>query len=95
MAYIQENGCFDCNERTVQPRIPYCTITQNPTKYVHCVIWAKMIFRYVIFNRFTLQSSIFDEDLEIEEVSTSGADERLQNPDLNKIADPVLMFEKV
>ncbi|TBU13722.1 SUMO-like ubiquitin activating enzyme [Hamiltosporidium tvaerminnensis] len=49
-------GCFDCVEKEVI-EYPVCSIKTNPTKYEHCVVWAKEYFFKEVFS-----NKIFDKN---------------------------------
>eukprot|EP01124_Arcella_intermedia_P025721 TRINITY_DN4661_c0_g1_i1.p1 TRINITY_DN4661_c0_g1~~TRINITY_DN4661_c0_g1_i1.p1 ORF type:complete len:618 (+),score=145.04 TRINITY_DN4661_c0_g1_i1:245-1855(+) len=36
--------CFECAPKPSPTTYPVCTIRSNPTKPIHCIIWAKMLF---------------------------------------------------
>nr|AAN03851.1 SUMO activating enzyme 2 [Arabidopsis thaliana] len=33
--------CFECQTKPAPKTYPVCTITSTPTKFVHCIVWAK------------------------------------------------------
>lgn len=33
--------CYECNPKPIPKTYPVCTITSTPSKFVHCIVWAK------------------------------------------------------
>lgn len=43
-------GCYECQPRgTNQRHYPACTIRNTPSEPIHCVVWAKYLFKLVMF----------------------------------------------
>lgn len=40
--------CYECSPKPVPKTYPVCTIRNNPSQPIHCIVWAKMLFKYVI-----------------------------------------------
>ncbi|KII63236.1 SUMO-activating enzyme subunit 2 [Thelohanellus kitauei] len=36
--------CYDCVSHAIPDTYPVCTIRNNPSKLVHCIVWAKNVF---------------------------------------------------
>lgn len=36
--------CYECNPKVTQKTFAVCTIRSNPSKMIHCVVWAKLLF---------------------------------------------------
>jgi len=47
-----ETKCYDCDPRkeAAQQRFPICTIRSTPDKPVHCIVWAKELFKLLFGN---------------------------------------------
>jgi len=60
--YTKENGCFDCSPTPPPITYPYCTITRNPSQFVHCVIWAKYVMNGLFNKENKLSDVVKDED---------------------------------
>lgn len=41
--------CYECYQKPTQKTYAVCTIRSNPSTPVHCIVWAKLLFEYVIF----------------------------------------------
>ncbi len=37
--------CFDCTTRPHQKTFPGCTIRNTPSEPIHCIVWAKHLFK--------------------------------------------------
>lgn len=37
--------CYDCTEKAKQKTYPNCTIRNTPSELIHCVVWAKSLFK--------------------------------------------------
>ena len=40
-----DTACYDCKPKATQKVFPVCTIRSTPDKPVHCIVWAKELFR--------------------------------------------------
>ncbi|KAG5191182.1 putative ubiquitin-activating enzyme [Tribonema minus] len=54
-----ETECYECQPKPTQKSYPICTIRSTPDKPVHCVVWAKELFR-LLFGR--AEDSMLYED---------------------------------
>jgi ubiquitin-like 1-activating enzyme E1 B len=41
----RKTECYDCVPKAAQKTYPSCTIRNTPTELVHCVVWAKSLFK--------------------------------------------------
>lgn len=39
--------CYECQPKPPQKTFPGCTIRNTPSEPVHCIVWAKHLFKYV------------------------------------------------
>lgn len=37
--------CFDCVDHPVPRTFPTCTIRNTPSEFIHCIVWAKFLFK--------------------------------------------------
>lgn len=37
--------CYDCTQKPNQKTYPSCTIRNTPSELIHCVVWAKSLFK--------------------------------------------------
>ena len=37
--------CYECQPKTPQKTFPGCTIRNTPSEPIHCVVWAKHLFK--------------------------------------------------
>ena len=60
--------CYECQPKPTQKQYPICTIRSTPTKPVHCIVWAKALFKLL----FGVQeeSELFENEEDLEEKST-------------------------
>ena len=79
--YIQGKvtECFDCTEKPVPKTFPICTIRNNPTTIVHCIVWAKNLF----INLFT--SSADEEEAQLSSMDSDSLIEKLFVADIAKV----------
>lgn len=45
-----ETECYECQPKATQKTYPICTIRSTPDKPVHCIVWAKELWR-LLFGR--------------------------------------------
>lgn len=38
--------CYECQPKPPQRTFPGCTIRNTPSEPVHCIVWAKHLFKY-------------------------------------------------
>lgn len=60
-------SCYECTPKPTQKTYPICTIRSTPDKPVHCIVWAKELFK-LIFG--ASAESMLYENLEGEDQST-------------------------
>ena len=39
--------CYDCTPKPHQKSFPGCTIRNTPSEPIHCIVWAKHLFKFV------------------------------------------------
>lgn len=39
--------CYECTPKAAQKTYPGCTIRNTPSEPIHCIVWAKHLFKYV------------------------------------------------
>uniref|UniRef100_A0A671UV40 SUMO-activating enzyme subunit 2 n=1 Tax=Sparus aurata TaxID=8175 RepID=A0A671UV40_SPAAU len=82
--------CYECQPKPTQKTFPGCTIRNTPSEPIHCIVWAKYLFKlifcvlmvilYCLF--FCLYSQLFGEEDADQEVSPDTADpEAAWNPE--------------
>lgn len=64
-------ACYECQPKPTQKVYPICTIRSTPDKPVHCVVWAKELFK-LLFG--TTSDSLLDEPLDGPDQSVSVRD---------------------
>ncbi|EEC82353.1 SUMO-activating enzyme subunit 2 isoform X2 [Oryza sativa Japonica Group] len=77
--------CYECQPKPVPKSYPVCTITSTPSKFVHCIVWAKELLFAKMFG-----DKNQDNDLNVRsnESGTSKSDvfERNADEDLDQYA---------
>ncbi len=53
-----EVECYDCRAKEAQKKFPICTIRSTPSKPVHCIVWAKELFKFLFGN---MEESMLNE----------------------------------
>ena len=38
--------CYECQPKPKQKTFPGCTIRNTPSEPIHCIVWAKHLFKY-------------------------------------------------
>jgi len=41
--------CYECQPKAAQKTFPGCTIRNTPSEPIHCIVWAKHLFKYVFY----------------------------------------------
>ena len=54
--------CYECRAKATQKVYPICTIRSTPDKPVHCVVWAKELFKLILGQ--ASESMLYEEDTE-------------------------------
>ncbi|KAF1743176.1 hypothetical protein MXB_5097, partial [Myxobolus squamalis] len=75
--------CYDCLPHPVPETYPTCTIRNNPSKLIHCIVWAKYLYEILFFN---CETDIFDSDLGTKK-STADLNPLCSASSLTSIAD--------
>lgn len=77
--------CYECQPKPVPKSYPVCTITSTPSKFVHCIVWAKELLFAKLFG-----DKNQDNDLNVHSKdgtsSKSDVFERIVDEDLEKYA---------
>ena len=60
-------ACYECTPKPTQKVYPICTIRSTPDKPVHCIVWAKELFKLLFGES---KESMIYEDPAIGEKST-------------------------
>ena len=49
MTVIKKNKfeCYECQPKPTQKTFPGCTIRNTPSEPIHCIVWAKHLFKFV------------------------------------------------
>ena len=61
-------SCYECFPKPTQKTYPICTIRSTPDKPVHCIVWAKELFK-LIFG-VTSESMLFEDEVASGDPST-------------------------
>lgn len=40
--------CYECRPKPAQKSFPGCTIRNTPSEMIHCIVWAKHLFKSVL-----------------------------------------------
>uniref|UniRef100_A0A8C7N7J3 SUMO-activating enzyme subunit 2 n=1 Tax=Oncorhynchus kisutch TaxID=8019 RepID=A0A8C7N7J3_ONCKI len=80
--------CYECQPKPTQKTFPGCTIRNTPSEPIHCIVWAKYLFKLVVLSSMVLTiqfylhlSQLFGEEDADQEVSPDTADPELSwNP---------------
>jgi ubiquitin-like 1-activating enzyme E1 B len=62
-AFVIKKGrteCFECEPKATQTKYPVCTIRSTPDKPVHCVVWAKELYKLLLGD--ASSSSLYEEE---------------------------------
>ncbi|PKA62283.1 SUMO-activating enzyme subunit 2 [Apostasia shenzhenica] len=78
--------CYECQPKPTPKSYPVCTITSTPSKYVHCVVWAKdLLFAKLFGDRNQVNDlNVHSSDDGDTSKSTEDVFERNQNEDPEK-----------
>ena len=66
-AYVIRKGeteCYECREKATPKTYPLCTIRATPDKPVHCIVWAKELFKLVFGGAEGARESMLAEPVE-------------------------------
>ncbi|XP_074578121.1 SUMO-activating enzyme subunit 2-like isoform X1 [Curcuma longa] len=74
--------CYECQQKPTPKTYPVCTITSTPSKFIHCVVWAKDLLFAKLFGDKSQENDLFvrssdASDLEkpMEDIFERGPDE--------------------
>lgn len=79
-------SCFDCDEHPTPTTFPVCTIRSKPSKPIHCIHWAKILFSR-LFGKADAEGTVLDLDKD------EGAEDKKNDTDRSDAptsADPEL-----
>ncbi|OWM83883.1 hypothetical protein CDL15_Pgr004314 [Punica granatum] len=62
--------CYECQPKPAPKTYPVCTITSTPSKFVHCIVWAKDLLFAKLFGDTTQ-----DNDLNVRSSDAAGSSE--------------------
>ncbi|XP_042495451.1 SUMO-activating enzyme subunit 2-like isoform X2 [Macadamia integrifolia] len=51
--------CYECQPKPAPKTYPVCTITSTPSKFVHCIVWAKDLLFAKLFGDKTLENDLY------------------------------------
>lgn len=71
-------ACYECIPKPTQKVYPICTIRATPDKPVHCIVWAKELFK-LLFGK-TEDSMLFESD-EISHDMQADSDDKIKGSD--------------
>jgi ubiquitin-like 1-activating enzyme E1 B len=54
-----ETECYECSAKPTQKVYPICTIRSTPDKPVHCIVWAKELYKLLFGN--AVESMLFSD----------------------------------
>mmetsp|Transcript_23168 Transcript_23168/g.33967 ORF Transcript_23168/g.33967 Transcript_23168/m.33967 type:complete len:628 (-) Transcript_23168:232-2115(-) len=60
-----ETECYECRPKVTQKVYPICTIRSTPDKPVHCIVWAKELFKLIFGS--TSESMLYEDMNTVEE----------------------------
>ncbi|CAN1255857.1 SUMO-activating enzyme subunit 2 [Linum perenne] len=63
--------CYECNPKPAPKTYPVCTITSTPSKFVHCIVWAKELLFAKLFG-----DKNQDNDLNVHSGDAAGSSEQ-------------------
>jgi len=43
----EKTPCYECEPKPKPKQFPVCTIRSTPDKMIHCVVWAKLLFKSI------------------------------------------------
>lgn len=66
--------CYECSAKPMQKVYPICTIRSTPDKPVHCIVWAKELFKFLFGNAKDSMLAEASSDAEGNDVSSSSSD---------------------
>ncbi|KAK4742293.1 hypothetical protein SAY87_000294 [Trapa incisa] len=66
--------CYECQPKPAPKKYPVCTITSTPSKFIHCIVWAKELLFAKLFGDKTQ-----DNDLNVHSSDTSSSSENLED----------------
>ncbi|CAI0377592.1 unnamed protein product, partial [Linum tenue] len=66
--------CYECNPKPSPKTYPVCTITSTPSKFVHCIVWAKELLFAKLFG-----DKNQDNDLNVRSSDSTGSSEQAED----------------
>ncbi|CAI0437904.1 unnamed protein product, partial [Linum tenue] len=66
--------CYECNPKPSPKTYPVCTITSTPSKFVHCIVWAKELLFAKLFG-----DKNQDNDLNVRSNDSTGSSEQTED----------------
>ncbi|KAK4747779.1 hypothetical protein SAY87_014365 [Trapa incisa] len=66
--------CYECHPKPAPKKYPVCTITSTPSKFIHCIVWAKELLFAKLFGDKTQ-----DNDLNVHSSDASSSSENSED----------------
>ncbi|CAI9101974.1 OLC1v1000152C2 [Oldenlandia corymbosa var. corymbosa] len=66
--------CYECQPKPAPKTYPVCTITSTPSKFVHCIVWAKDLLFAKLFG-----DKNQENDLNVRSTDSSGSSEHVED----------------
>uniref|UniRef100_A0A7N0ZQX5 SUMO-activating enzyme subunit n=1 Tax=Kalanchoe fedtschenkoi TaxID=63787 RepID=A0A7N0ZQX5_KALFE len=66
--------CYECQPKTAPKSYPVCTITSTPSKFVHCIVWAKELLFAKLYG-----DKNQDNDLNVRSGGASGSSDHVED----------------
>ncbi|CAM8888858.1 unnamed protein product [Rhodiola kirilowii] len=66
--------CYECQPKTAPKSYPVCTITSTPSKFIHCIVWAKELLFAKLFG-----DKNQDNDLNVRSGGASGSSDHMED----------------
>ncbi|XP_043711366.1 SUMO-activating enzyme subunit 2-like isoform X2 [Telopea speciosissima] len=78
--------CYECQPKPTPKTYPVCTITSTPSKFVHCIVWAKDLLFAKLFGDKNLENDLYVRSNDASSSSENVEDvfERREGDDLEK-----------
>ncbi|KAL7439485.1 hypothetical protein ACHAXH_004343 [Discostella pseudostelligera] len=67
--------CYECQTKPTQKVYPICTIRSTPSQPVHCIVWAKELYK-LLFGPKVEESMLFEDEESLRAESESAAAEK-------------------
>ncbi|CAN0910528.1 SUMO-activating enzyme subunit 2 [Linum grandiflorum] len=81
--------CYECNPKPSPKTYPVCTITSTPSKFVHCIVWAKELLFAKLFG-----DRNQDNDLNVHSGDAAGSSEKAEDVFERKADESIEQYGK-